>query len=130
MSFDSLKLSELKQIAQGFGVDLADAKTKASVINLLEEEGVTWDMYDNFSNSEKEEIEAEEIPAKPAKPVKASDQILVRMERKNFTYQTFGYTFTAEHPYVAMPESVAQEIFDTEEGFRPATPREVQEYYS
>jgi hypothetical protein len=130
MAFDTLKIAELRKIAQGFGVDASAVKTKKDVIALLEEEGVTWEMYEGFSNSEKEEIENEEIEVKAVKPLKSSDQILVRMDRKNFSYQTFGYHFTAEHPFVAMPESIAQMIFDTEEGFRPATPREVQEYYS
>jgi len=29
-----------------------------------------------------------------------------------------------------VPESIAQEIFDLHAGFRPATPREVQDFYS
>jgi hypothetical protein len=41
-----------------------------------------------------------------------------------------GVTFTKEHPFVAVSEDIAQEIFDKEEGFRLASPREVQEYYS
>lgn len=130
MTFDTLKISELRHIAQGFGVDVADVKTKKGIVSLLEDEGVTWEMYEGFSQAEKEEVEEEELPAKAVKPIKSSDQILVKMERKNYSYETFGYNFTAEHPFVAMPESVAQLIFDTEEGFRPATPREVQEYYS
>jgi hypothetical protein len=45
-------------------------------------------------------------------------------------YQTAGFTFTRDHPFVAMTESQAQFIFDTESGFRMATPKEIQEYYS
>ena len=45
-------------------------------------------------------------------------------------YETNGFTFTREHPYVAMGDWQAQRIFDEEEGFRPATPKEIQEYYS
>jgi hypothetical protein len=60
--------------------------------------------------------------------------MLVRMDRENFSYQIGtaqgAITFTKEHPYVAVPESVAQSIFDSHQGFRPATPREVQEFYS
>ena len=41
-----------------------------------------------------------------------------------------GFTFTKEHPFVAMSSEAAQEIFDKEEGFRLATPREVQDFYS
>ena len=52
------------------------------------------------------------------------------MERNNHSYQTMGYTFSTEHPFVAMATSDAQKIFDMETGFRVATPREAQEYYA
>ena len=65
----------------------------------------------------------------PKKPLD-KDSVLVRMTRANFRYDIMGYTFTKEHPFVAMKEEDAQEIFDREEGFRMATPREVQEYYN
>jgi hypothetical protein len=67
-----------------------------------------------------------EVPVK--KEIKG-DAVLVKMERKNFSYETMGFTCTKEHPYVAMDEATAQEIFDKEEGFRLATPKEVQEFY-
>jgi hypothetical protein len=41
-----------------------------------------------------------------------------------------GSTFTKEHPFVAMSPDNAQAIFDKEEGFRLATPKEVQEFYN
>ena len=41
-----------------------------------------------------------------------------------------GFTFTKEHPFIAMSNEAAQAIFDKEEGFRLATPKEVQEYYN
>jgi hypothetical protein len=52
------------------------------------------------------------------------------MTRNNYRYDILGFTFTKEHPFVAMPDSKAQQIFDKEEGFRLASPREVQEYYN
>jgi hypothetical protein len=51
------------------------------------------------------------------------------MERDNFRYDIQGHTFTKEHPYVAMNKEQAQNIFDKEEGFRLATPKEVQDFY-
>jgi hypothetical protein len=41
-----------------------------------------------------------------------------------------GYTFTKDHPFVAMKEEDAQAIFDKEGGFRLATPKEVQDFYN
>ena len=58
------------------------------------------------------------------------DTVLVRMIRENFRYDIMGFTFTKEHPFVAMNQAKAQAIFDKEEGFRLATPAEVQEFYS
>ena len=73
-----------------------------------------------------EEIEV--LPRLDPKKVDA-DSILVRMTRENYRYDIHGHTFTKEHPFVAMPEEDAQKIFDTEEGFRLATPKEVQDFY-
>jgi hypothetical protein len=58
------------------------------------------------------------------------NSLLVKMERDNYRYDALGFTFTKEHPFVAMSSEAAQEIFDKEEGFRLATPREVQDFYS
>lgn len=129
MSFDELKISDLKKIAEDFGVDIESIKAKKDIINAIEEEGVTWSVYKQTQqNMEEVEDMTEEKPVK-AKEIKG-DEVLVRMTRNNFRYDTNGFTFTKDHPYVAMPAGKAQEIFDKEEGFRLATPREVQEYYS
>lgn len=133
MSFNNLKLAELKEVADSFGVDTPTKVTKNDLILLLEEEGISYQMYDKFANVEKEEIKAE--VGQPARlDLTKENTMLVRMDRENFSYQIGtaqgAITFTKEHPYVAVPESVAQSIFDSHQGFRPATPREVQEFYS
>jgi hypothetical protein len=129
MSFDSLKINELKKVADSFGIELPEKATKQSVILSLQDEGITYDMYEKFSGAEKQEVQVE---AKPAKKIKLDKQnsILVRMDRENPSYSTQGYTFTQDHPFMAMSEEDAQRIFDTEVGFRPATPKEAQEFYN
>lgn len=131
MSFTELKIGELKKVAETFGVDTAGSKTKTEIVALLEEEGITYQMYAKFDNAEKQEIEVPEIEKKKreGKIMKTTNSVLVRMERMNHSYETLGYTFSSEHPFVAMSESDAQRIFDTQAGFRLATPREAQEYY-
>ena len=52
------------------------------------------------------------------------------MDRANPSYDVHGYTFTQLHPFIAMSEDEAQRIFDTEVGFRLATPKEAQEFYN
>jgi hypothetical protein len=133
MSFDTLKVSELKKVAEDFGVDTNGLKNKADVIAALSEEGVSWSVYEKTTQSLKdiaEEDKIEVLPKFDPNKAQAPDTVLVRMDRANFRYDIMGYTFTKDHPFVAMNEKDAQNIFDVEEGFRVATPKEVQEFYS
>ena len=128
MSFDTLKITELKKVAETFGVELPEKATKQSVILELEDNGISYDMYAKFSGTEKVELD-EPVKNKKVKLDK-SNTILVRMDKANPSYTVYGYTFTQQHPFVAMAEYDATRIFDTEPGFRPATPREAQEFYN
>ena len=131
MSFDTLKVAELKKIAEDFAVDTNSLKNKNDIIAALAEEGVTWAVYQQTIKKiedEKEQIEV--LPKFNPKQDLAEDTVLVRMTRENFRYDIIGFTFTKEHPFVAMHKDKAQAIFDKEEGFRPATPKEVQDFYS
>lgn len=132
MSFEGLKINELKSVADSFGVELGTARSKKQIVEALEEEGVTYDLYSSFQNAEHEEssIEAEIVTTNPPPRSSTDDVVLVKMERTNPTYQTAGFTFTRDHPFVPMTSFQAQMIFDMEHGFRLATPREIQEYYS
>ena len=131
MSCTDLKVSDLRKVADTFAVELGTEKSKAVIIAQLEEEGITYQMYEKFLGAEKEEIEVPEVEKKKReKTLKTEDTMLVKMERQNHSYQTMGYTFSSEHPFVAMSTVDAQRIFDTEKGFRVATPREAQEYYA
>lgn len=135
MSFESMKLDELKTVADNFGVDTENAKTKKLLISLLDEEGVTYDLYNKFYSAEKDNPEeyVENFQTRNQQlnlPNNTNDIVLVKMDRQNGLYETNGFAFTREHPFVAMAPWQAQQIFDSENGFRPATPREIQEYYS
>lgn len=130
MSFDTLKVSELKQLADDFGVDTEDLKSKKDIIAALSEEGVTWSVYEKTKkNIEENTEEVEVLPRLDISKINDKDKVLVRMMRENFRYDILGHTFTKDHPFVAMSEDDAQAIFDKEEGFRLATPKEVQEFY-
>lgn len=132
MSFNNLKLDELRKVAETFAVDHESAKNKADLIALLAEEGVSFEMYSGFINAEKGEAEVEAkktVGSKPTTELKGG-QVLVKMERMNPRYDVNAFTFTSENPFIVMSEMDAQEIFDTQEGFRLATPKEVQEFYS
>ena len=131
MSFETLKLAEIKKIAEDFGVDIDGLKSKTDIIAALSEEGVSWSVYSKTIkdvDDAKEEIEI--LPKFDSKKAQEKDMVLVRMTRSNFRYDTMGFTFTSDHPFVAMSEDTAQEIFDKEEGFRLATPKEAQDFYN
>jgi len=131
MSFETLKLAELKKVAEDFGVDLENSKSKTDVIAALAEEGVTWAVYSKtLKDIDDAEEEIEILPRFDVKKKQGKDEVLVRMTRANHRYDTMGYTFTRSHPFAAMSEDTAQEIFDKEDGFRLATPKEAQDFYS
>lgn len=132
MSFETLKVKELKQIAEDFAVETDGLKNKADIIAALSEEGVTWSVYqDTIKNIDAAKEEAPEVLPKfnPDAEI-TSEQVLVRMTRANFRYDIMGKTFTKDHPFVVMSQDDAQKIFDKEEGFRLATPLEVREFYN
>ena len=131
MSFDTLKVAELKQIAEDFAVDIEGISGKKDIIAALSEEGVTWAIYKKAKGIEEEEKEMNEtLPKAESKAVNKEDMVLVKMIRHNYSYEIRGHRFTKEHPFVAMDKDTAQAIFDKEEGFVMATPAEVQEFYS
>jgi UDP-N-acetyl-D-mannosaminuronate dehydrogenase len=131
MSFDTLKVGELKTIAEDFGVETSQLKNKQDIIAALSEEGVTYSVYQKTIKAvedAKEEVEV--LPVFDPKSISAEDTVLVKMDRQNYRYDILSQTFTKEHPFVAVSKEIAQKIFDQEEGFRLATPKEVQDYYS
>jgi hypothetical protein len=130
MSFDTLTVAELKEIATEFAVDTEGLKNKKDVIAAMAEEGVTYSVYQKTIQAVEEATEEIEILPKFDPKAQAEDTVLVRMTRDNMRYDIMGHTFTKTHPFVAMSEEDAQKIFDTEEGFRLATPKEVQDFYN
>jgi hypothetical protein len=132
MSFDTLKIAELKKIAEDFGVSTDELKNKNDVIAALAEEGVTWAVYQKTIKDIEDNLEEAPEPQAKFDPKKeiSEDDVLVRMTRANFRYDILGFTFSKDHPFVAMNKDQAQAIFDKEEGFRLANPKEVQEFYS
>ena len=131
MSFETLKVSDLKKIAEDFGVDINNLKNKTDIIAALSEEGVTWAVYQKTVETLEEETEdmSDQPVVKNEKKEQTGEDVLVKMDRDKFRYDILGDSFTKEHPYIAMSKDNAQQIFDKEDGFRLATPKEVQEYY-
>lgn len=82
----------------------------------------------------KVERQVQKAAPKPKKeelaPPDPEQSVLVKMERENPLFVIIGKTFTREHPFVLMSPGEAQHIFDHTEGFRPATPKELAEFYN
>lgn len=156
MSFESLNKDELKAVADFFNKEIKAADedkgpTKKELVAGLasDEDGsdpVTWDDYKEVyleSDVKKEEerqaaieetqaVAAADVVGPPAEPEDDDDEdhVLIRMDRKNGTYETHGLRFTKDHPYKSVPEKTAESILKTEEGFRLAMPSEVKDYYN
>ena len=133
MSFEKMKVDELRAIADDFAVDVDPKDNKGVVISKLVENGVTWDYY------QKQLGEAEENPAPIVAPTPQFDEpaeseeeqkILLRMTRENGTFEIRGARFTKNNPYAIVRERDADYIIENYEGFRIASPREVKEFYS
>lgn len=131
MSFDKMKPAELKDVCEQYGIeDLGQKPTKPQMLAALREEGVEYGDYVKLTEAENETIDKVEVPAQATASKWGGKDVLVKMDRKNFRFDVLGFTFTKDHPYVVMPEDAFQEVVERVEGFRLATPKEVQEFYS
>lgn len=123
MSLNSLNKEELAKLASKADVELDGDETKPQMIAKLKENNVGYEFY------KKAFIEAESDNEETSALFGNSD-VLIKMERKNPTFQAYGVTFTREHPYAIVNELTAQQIIDNHEGFRLASPAEAKAFYS
>lgn len=130
-TFMDLTKKELLEAADYFGLDEVKASdSKASIVDALNDNGVTFDQYNKFFGKEEEQdLEGEPLPVEPVKAVDPSDAILIKMERRNPTYELRGYVFKAAHPFALVSEEDANWILENEKGFRIASPKEAKEFY-
>lgn len=147
MAFKQLNKDVLSQVAEEFAVEwTTEDPTKEQMIKDLEEEGVTWKMYkaafpDPTDEPEPEEvqepepedadddIEEEEQP-QASRRFTRSSEVLVKMTRENGTYEVRGYKFTRSHPFLVVKSADADFLVEELGGFKIASPREAEEYYS
>jgi len=133
MSFETLKVAELRQLADDYAVDYDAKDNKTVLIAKLNENGVTWDYHKAQIGEPVENVEtAPVVEASFDSPVESfvEQDVLLRMTRANSTFQVRGATFTQANPYAVVKESDADFIMDTYEGFRIASPKEVRAFYS
>lgn len=131
MSFNEMKVGELRELADAYAVDINKSDNKEVIIRKMTENGVTWDYH--VAQTANETPGVERVPVaefdEPAED-NGEGQILLRMTRANGTFQVRGATFTQSNPYAIVKERDADYILETYEGFRIASPKEVREFYS
>jgi hypothetical protein len=123
MSLTSLNKEELAKLAARADVELDGDETKPQMLAKLKENNVGYEFYKKAfleNTTEDEETSA----------LFGNSDILIKMERRNPTFQAYGVTFTREHPYAIVDELTAQQIIDNHEGFRLASPAEAKAFYS
>lgn len=152
-SFEDLKPAELYRSAvEDFAlvVDEADKTKKKVLLAAFLEGGIEWDDYVAQHPEVAPEPVEEPVVVDPTVSVVATAPTLVdptqvvvaqapvfqpaatyliKMERDNPLYETRGYKFTQENPYALMSAADADYVLSREDGFRQATPSELQEYY-
>lgn len=129
MSFNDKTVAELKKIAKVSGVSLGDAKKKAEILAIFEENNLTEESYESMV--ENMYVEAQE---QPKKEIVVNDntnfEVVMTMRHDRAVLTALGYTFTKEQPYVlvkykdaeVMKKRISHEI-------REASPEEVASFY-
>jgi hypothetical protein len=130
MSFEDMKKDELVAVAEQFAVD--PTGTKATIIKHLDEEGVTFELYQNLINATSgEPKEADPIAEAEAKPAKKADgkEVLVQFTGLG-SYTGPGIRASAKSPFVVVLESVADRLVEKNPRlFRYATERDAEQFY-
>lgn len=134
-SLDDYTKDELLAHAEEFGVEVRAHQTKAAIIAAFQQDGVTVELIKGFTapvvEADEDEEIVETVEPTPA-PVEDDDEslVLVKMIRKNASYEVRGYRFTREHPYGLVSEDNADYLIEEDGGFRMASPKEAREFYS
>lgn len=131
MDFEKLKKDELINVAKFFGVDIPDGATKKVIAEALVSAEVTKEDDENFfiDAEEAEVAEVKNIEDEDVTPAPVEDEVLVKYERKNPTFEVWGRTFKRDHPFASVPAETAEYLVTNVEGFRLALPSEIIEYY-
>lgn len=126
-NFMELTRDELFVAAEYFGADYKKTDSKKTLIDSLESFGVTVEEYNKFFRAEQQDDF--ESPVEPVKVVDPATAVLIRMDRRNPTYEIRGHAFTQQHPFALVGEDDANWILENEKGFRIASPKEAKEFY-
>lgn len=132
-NFNELNKDELKAVGDMFGSDLKSSMSKAEQLKVLEEDGVTVAMYNTVvrESEEDDELQVEnEHESLPEAPEPDDEDVTVlKMTRKNASYEIRGYRFTRANPFALVRDGDVDVLVEKVGGFRPATKKELAEFY-
>lgn len=134
MSFKNLNKKQLLKAAKLFDVEVAEDDTNPQIVAALEEANASWTNYKKFV-AEESGVVADDVADEDESEdqVEFGKPVLLKMERKNPTYDILGHRFTKDQPFQVMSEDEAQKVIDTAEleggGFRVASPAEARSYF-
>lgn len=133
---EELTREQLKSVADQFGSTVHLNMNKPTMLKILREDGINAQLYNTVMSeveSEKQDELSELEPDVKTETVTESydeeELMLIKMVRPNHSYEVRGYRFTKHHPYVAVKEDDADYLVETVGGFRPASPRELRDFY-
>jgi calcineurin-like phosphoesterase family protein len=127
MSLKTLTKKQLLVVADYFSLSVDKSAVKSVILQDLVDAGVTEEDYVKFKGdmaAEKKKKEAGETV-----PEFKPDKVLLFMQRQNPTYEIRGCKFTHEHQFALMDADDAEWVVSNVEGFRPATPGELSDFY-
>lgn len=136
--FSSLTIPELRGVAEQFAVDIPDkVKSKPAIIKAIEDDGVTYQMYKSMlvpaAEEEPDLAETNESELDDGPYERQLDDedptTVIKMTRKNNSYEVRGYRFTRQHPYAVVSDDDAEYLIEFGGGFRPASKKEILEFY-
>lgn len=154
MELSDFNKAELYTIADKFGADVEHGQgiKKQHLVDVLEGDGITVELvfdnieeYKNRYNPEPVEapqnvIKTSDVNVAPqvkkedvvvAKPFESDNKkYLIKMTRANPHFEIVGCTFTEQHPYALVDSDRAEYLLTRVEGFRQATPSELEDYYN
>lgn len=113
--------SELAELAKDYGIPVARKSKKQLAEDIFRfEVGVADD-----------EVEIKPVAKKEKVVEDTSDYQLVKFTGTNSGFQVGEFTFTRKNPFLAVPPRVASHVYRKwPQKFRPASPDEVQQFYS
>jgi hypothetical protein len=149
MDLENLTYKELVAVAEMFPPAEKKAN-KPAQLKELRDTGVTYAMYAaTLEPAEEDVVELTdfddtplpvndevvvgtalvEVPVVVAPAPVEPEYTLIKMERRNETYQINGYTFKQSHPFALVKEEDADYLVEHIKGFRPATGKEIRQFY-